>query len=280
MPLPYRTTRVGLPSGPPLFFLTHRSSGTLLLAMLVVLASACASVPKTVFAMNTTDPRDAWAQLLSTRRGFDGLKSFARIRVNEGDRARSFNARIGLDRRGTLQIEGLTPLGTKAFTLHANGRDVTFINDLDKTFWSGDLEVLSRLMKVPVAGLQARELGMLLVGLPAGTDSIFDMSGNAEAGEVKIEHGPYRYSVAGAGFSDAVAVQGDQRIVFRYATPRYPAADVTVLSTTLVDGSGRLTEHLSVTHNEVVKAPEILSLPRMGKEYREGSPPAALPTEG
>ena len=256
-----------------------RTFSVLLLTLVVALASGCATVPKTVFAMNTTDPRDAWAQLLSTRRGFDGLKSYARIRVNEGDRTRSFNARIGLDRRGTLQIEGLTPLGTRAFALQANGRSVTFINDLEKTWWTGDLEVVSRLMRVPVASLEARDLGMLLFGLPAGTDSIFDMGGNAEAGLVTVEHGLYRYSVGGAGFADAVAVQGDQRIVFRYPMPRYPAADVTVLSTTLVGGSGKLAEHLSITHNEVEKAPEIIAQPVIDKDYRAGQPPVALPAE-
>ncbi len=257
-----------------------RRTGIALTALICLyLIASCATVPKTIFPMGTTDPRDAWAQLLSTRRGFDGVRSFARMRVNEGDRARSFNARIALDRRGTLQIEGLTPIGTKAFTLHASGRAVTFVNDLDRTYWTGDLEVLSRLMRLPVAELQARDLGMLLMGLPAGTDSMFDMQGNAESGQFKVEHGPFRYTVAGAGFEDAVAVQGDQRIVFRYAPPRYPAAAVTILSTTLVNGTGNLTEHLSVVHNEVVKAPEILSAPAIEPGYRPGQPPAALPLE-
>lgn len=247
---------------------------------LLFLLAGCATVPKTIFPMGTTDPRDAWAQLLSTRRGFDGVRSFARMRINEGESSRSFNARISVDRRGTLQIEGLTPIGTKAFTLHASGRAVTFVNDLDRTYWSGGLDVLSRLMRLPVADLDSRDLGMLLIGLPAGTDSVFDMQGNAESGQFEIVHGLFRYSVAGAGFEDAVAVQGDQRIVFRYAPPRYPAAAVTVLSTTLVNGTGNLTEHLSVTHNEVVKATEILSAPAIEPGYRQGQPPAALPTEG
>ncbi len=168
---------------------------------------------------------------------------------------------------------------SKAFTLQARGRAVTFVNDLEKTYWSGDLEVLSRLMRLPVAGLEARDLGMLLIGLPAGTESIFDMQGDADSGLLQVEHGPFRYSVAGAGFVETVAVQGDDRIVFRYAPARYPAAAVTILSTTLVNGTGKLTEHLSVTHNEVVKAPEILEEPKIQTGYQPGQPPAVLPTE-
>ena len=114
----------------------------------------------------------------------------------------SFRAQLQIDNSNRMLLTAYTPLGTTAIRLYADASEVTFINDLEGTWWHG------------TAADFASSFGFF------GTTSPYSMAlliaGLAPEGPT--------YDYAAAGVSHATV--GD--VVVTYDPPSYPPKHITI----------------------------------------------------
>jgi hypothetical protein len=66
------------------------------------------------------------------------IRELMRVRASRGARTDSFKAQLLFEpKAGRVELTAYTPLGTSAMTLYADGDQVTFLNHLDRTQWTG-----------------------------------------------------------------------------------------------------------------------------------------------
>ncbi|HEX7191681.1 MAG TPA: hypothetical protein VF381_08930 [Thermoanaerobaculia bacterium] len=66
------------------------------------------------------------------------VRELMRVRARHGERTESFKAQLLVEpKRSRVELTAYTPLGTSAATLYAEGDNVTFLNHIAQTQWSG-----------------------------------------------------------------------------------------------------------------------------------------------
>jgi len=155
-----------------------------------------------VAPLTSTSPADAARQLTARRAQLTGERSLLRIRATNGDRSQSFRAQLQIDNSNRMLLTAYTPLGTTAIRLYADASEVTFINDLEGTWWHGPAADFANSFGF-FGTTSPYSMSLLIAGLPA--------------------EGP-TYDYAAAGLSRANV--GD--VVVTYDPPSYPPKHVTI----------------------------------------------------
>lgn len=156
-----------------------------------------------VAPLTSTSPADAARQLTARRAQLTGERSLLRIRATNGDRSQSFRAQLQIDNSNRMLLTAYTPLGTTAIRLYADASEVTFINDLEGTWWHGSASDFASSFGF-FGTTSPYSMSLLIAGLPA-------------EGAITYDHGP-------AGLSRANV--GD--VVVTYDPPSYPPTHVTI----------------------------------------------------
>lgn len=177
---------------------------------LAALLAACrttrpAGEEKPVAPLTSTSPAGASRQLALRRSELTSARSLLRIRATNGDRSQSFRAQLQVDGTGRMLLTAYTPLGTTAMRLYAAGPEVTFINDLESTWWRGSAADFASAFGF-FGETPPSAMALLICGLPA--------EGNGIA-----------YDYAAAGLSRATV--GD--VVVAFEPPSYPPQHVTIV---------------------------------------------------
>ncbi|MEA2327977.1 MAG: hypothetical protein QOE68_2936, partial [Thermoanaerobaculia bacterium] len=148
-------------------------------------------------------PTDAARQLTARRAQLTGERSLLRIRATNGDRSQSFRAQLQIDSSNRMLLTAYTPLGTTAIRLYADASEVTFINDLEGTWWHGAAADFANSFGF-FGRTSPYSMALLIAGLPAD--------------------GP-TYDYAAAGLSRAKV--GD--VIVTYDPPSYPPQRVAIV---------------------------------------------------
>jgi hypothetical protein len=177
--------------------------------LLIALLAACrttrpAGEETPVAPLTSTSTSDAARQLTARRAQLTGERSLLRIRATNGDRSQSFRAQLQIDNSNRMLLTAYTPLGTTAVRLYADASEVTFINDLEGSWWHGSAAEFSRSFGF-FGTTSPYSMALLIIGLPA--------------------EGPMTYDYAAAGLSRANI--GD--VVVTYDPPSYPPKHVTIV---------------------------------------------------
>jgi hypothetical protein len=177
------------------------------IVLLVALVAACrtarpAGEETPVAPLTSTSLADAARQLTARRAQFTGERSLLRIRATNGDRSQSFRAQLQIDNSNRMLLTAYTPLGTTAIRLYADASEVTFINDLEGTWWHGSADDFASSFGF-FGAASPYSMALLIAGLPP--------------------EGP-TYSYAAAGLSRATI--GD--VVVMYDPPSYPPTHITI----------------------------------------------------
>jgi hypothetical protein len=157
-----------------------------------------------VAPLTSASPTDAARQLTARRAQLTGQRSLLRIRATNGERSQSFRAQLQIDDSNRMLLTAYTPLGTTAIRLYADASEVTFINDLEGTWWHGTAAEFANSFGF-FGTASPYSMALLIAGLPA--------------------EGPMTYDYAAAGLSRATA--GDA--VVTYDPPSYPPKHVTIV---------------------------------------------------
>jgi hypothetical protein len=178
------------------------------LVLLIALLAACrttrpAGEETPVAPLTSTSPADAARQLTARRAQLIGERSLLRIRATNGDRSQSFRAQLQIDSSSRMLLTAYTPLGTTAIRLFADASEVTFINDLEGTWWHGSPSDFASSFGF-FGSTSPYSMALLIAGLPA--DGL-------------------TYDYAAAGLSRAKV--GD--VVITYDPPSYPPQHVTIV---------------------------------------------------
>jgi len=103
-----------------------RSAVNLLLAFLLLGCASTRSVGEAPFVAGT--PLDQ----------VHAVRELMRVRATHGERTESFKAQLLVEPKANrVELTAYTPLGTSAMTLYAEGDQVTFLNHIAQTQWSG-----------------------------------------------------------------------------------------------------------------------------------------------
>jgi hypothetical protein len=176
--------------------------------LLIALLAACrtarpAGEETAVAPLTSTSATDAARQLTARRVQLTGERSLLRIRATNGDRSQSFRAQLQIDNSNRMLLTAYTPLGTTAIRLYADAAEVTFINDLEGTWWHGTAADFANSFGF-FGRTSPYSMALLIAGLPAD--------------------GP-TYDYAAAGLSRTTI--GD--VVVKYDPPSYPPTHVTIV---------------------------------------------------
>ncbi len=182
--------------------------------------------------------RSELATRLST---FPGERSLLRIRTIAGDRTQSFRAQLQIDRQHRMLLTAYTPLGTTALRIYSEGDSVTFLNDLQSTWWTGSAAEMARTFPF-FASVEPSNMGLILLGLAPADPST-------------------QYEVGGSGLRSARV--GEATVSFDPAV--YPPQHVSVNTS-----AGRL----EMEHLESLLSPGSVEMPEVPKTYRCCVPPA------
>jgi hypothetical protein len=177
-------------------------------AMAAVLAGCRTTRPAgeetPVAPLTSNSPTDTARQLTARRTQLTGERSLLRIRATNGDRSQSFRAQLQIDNSNRMLLTAYTPLGTTAIRLYADASEVTFINDLEGTWWHGTAADFANSFGF-FGTTSPYSMALLIAGLPA--------------------EGPITYDYAAAGLSRANV--GDVAVM--YDPPSYPPKNVTIV---------------------------------------------------
>ncbi|MEA2344882.1 MAG: hypothetical protein QOF63_3051 [Thermoanaerobaculia bacterium] len=179
-----------------------------LLALATILAGCRTTRPAgeetPVAPLTSNSPADAARQLAARRAQLTGERSLLRIRATNGDRSQSFRAQLQIDNSNRMLLTAYTPLGTTAIRLYADASEVTFINDLEGSWWHGTAADFSNSFGF-FGTTSPYSMALLIAGLPA--------------------EGPITYDYDATGLSRANV--GD--VAVTYDPPSYPPKNVTIV---------------------------------------------------
>jgi hypothetical protein len=180
------------------------------IALLLIVTQSCATgrPSGTPVAPLTATTREATiAELASRRANFRGMKSLMRVRATHNGQTQSFRAQLSVHDAKRMELIAYSPVGTKAFSMKANGFAITT-----------DPPVPPESFAFLTEEIAPAEWGMLILGIPPRDEPA------------------YQYEAGGL----TRAVHGDVEAVFD--PPSFPAKHVVVTR-----GSDRVEiEHLEV----------------------------------
>jgi len=149
-----------------------------------------------VAPLTSTSPADAARQLAARRAQLTGERSLLRIRATNGDRSQSFRAQLQIDHNNRMLLTAYTPLGTTAIRLYADASEVTFINDLEGTWWHGTAADFANSFGF-FGTTSPYSMALLIAGLPAEGPITFDYAAaglsRANVGDVAVTYDPPSY---------------------------------------------------------------------------------------
>jgi hypothetical protein len=220
-----------------------------------------------------------WQELLARRAQFTGAQSFLRVRVSAGGRVQSFRARLSVDYdggdvNGRMQLDVLTPIGTTAVTIYADGDRLTFINHLQRTWWQGSAAEVAHTIGFFAASTRPADFAMLLLGLPAATAGAATPNGvpcasgicRAVPGALVMAAGSLTYEIVPGGFNRVAAVGSGELVLATFTPPGYPPSKLIVEHYTATG----LRERLDLEHLEVMATAEPLTAPEIPEGYQGG----------
>jgi hypothetical protein len=158
-----------------------------------------------VAPLTATSADDAARQLAARRAQLTSERILLHIRATKGEHVQSFRAQLQVDGQGRMLLTAYTPLGTTAVRLHASGDEVTFINDLEDTWWHGSSAEFASTFGF-FGATPPSAMALLMAGLPAEEKTI-----------------TYDYAASGI----ARATVGD--VVVTFTPPAYPAKNVLIV---------------------------------------------------
>src|SRR5229473_3433785 len=157
-----------------------------------------------VVPLASTSASDAARQLAARRVQLTSERILLRIRATNGERSQSFRAQLQVG-GGRMLLAVYTPVGTGAIRLYAAGDQVTFINDLEDTWWHGSAAEFASTFGF-FGATPPSAMALLIAGLPAEDNAI-----------------AYDYAAGGL----ARASVGD--VVVTFEPPSYPPKHVTIV---------------------------------------------------
>ena len=176
------------------------SAAALILA--VLLASTSVSCRSTVPGVSIAPLRaatgeEALAQLRRRAAAFSGARSLMRVRATINGRTQSFRAQLVIPDRRSMELIAYTPVGTTAATITASGDQIRFVNHVDSSAWEGSPEDLARSLSIYATDLLPSEMAMLLIGLPARDDVLYQTAPtglrSAAAADVTVQFDPPQF---------------------------------------------------------------------------------------
>jgi len=187
-----------------------------------------------VAPLTSTSPSDAAGQLAARRARLTGERILMRIRVTKGEHSLAFRAQLQVG-GGRMLLTAYTPIGTTAVKIYAAGDEVTFVNDIEGTWWHGSSAEFASTFGF-FGATPPSAMALLIAGLPA--------EGNAIA---------YEYEPGGL----ARASVGD--VVVTFDPPSYPPKNVTIV---------RGAQKLEIETLESAMTTAVIARPEPPKSYR------------
>lgn len=169
---------------------------------------------------------EAWSELANRASAFAGARAFARAVAVSGEQRRSVRLTLVIRADGSFEVDVLTPVGTRAAALSVRDREVILRDSGQRR----PIAELGKLTGLSLGNRNAREIAMLLLGLPAHDHAEADRGG-AEPLVVRAQGVDYE-----VGNRGLVQVRDGQTVI-RYDPPVFPPSKVQVLS-----GSGQFFE--------------------------------------
>jgi hypothetical protein len=183
--------------------------------LLIALLAACrtarpAGEETPVAPLTSTSPADAARQLTARRAQLTGERSLLRIRATNGDRSQSFRAQLQIDSSNRMLLTAYTPLGTTAIRLYADASEVTFINDLEGTWWHGTAADFASSFGF-FGRTSPYSMALLIDGLPVDGSITYDYAAaglaRANVGDVAVTYDPPSYPP-----KNVTIVRGSQKL--------------------------------------------------------------------
>ena len=128
-----------------------------------------AGVP--VQPVTASSAQAALDELFARRAAFTGARSLMQVRATHNGQTQSFRALLTVDASNRMQLVALTPLSTPAATIYAGDGQVTFLNDIEGTYWRGSASDFSRSFGF-FGALSPADMAILLMGLPPSREGI------------------------------------------------------------------------------------------------------------
>jgi hypothetical protein len=147
--------------------------------------------------LTSTSANDAARQLAERRAQLTSQRSLLMIRATTPGQSLSLRAQLQIDNGGRMLLTAYTPFGTNAIRLYAEGNEVTFVNDIEGTWWRGGVAEFGRSFGF-FGSASPSSIGLLLMGLPAGgRDFTYEYAATglkrANAGDVAAVYDPPSY---------------------------------------------------------------------------------------
>jgi len=144
-----------------------------------------------------TDAPSAQRELAERRAQLRTERSLVRIRATNGSQSQSFRAQLQVDGSGRMLLTAYTPLGTNAIRLYTAGDEVTFVNDLEGTWWHGSAGDFAGSFGF-FGNTSPHTIALLMIGLPGAGNNVLYQYGpsgiaNATAGDVLVDFSPPIY---------------------------------------------------------------------------------------
>jgi hypothetical protein len=174
---------------------------TIIILALAALLAGCrttrpAGEETAIVPLTSTSPLDAARQLAARRAQLTGQRSLLRIRATSGDRSQSFRAQLQIDSANRMLLSAYTPLGTTAIRLYADQSEVTFINDLEGTWWHGTPSDFAGGFGF-FGTSSPYSMALLIAGLPGDGSITYDYAAaglaRANIGDVAVTYEPPSY---------------------------------------------------------------------------------------
>jgi hypothetical protein len=239
--------------------LTGRPRATRLILLAAVLTTlvSCATGVRYGALPPVATAEQRWQSLQELGAAIETLSAHSRFRLTSAEGARTFSSRMSIDRAGRFELIAFTPAGTAAATLFVDGRNVIFIDQMQRAYWQGstaELEGLSPFLAL-FATIEPAQLGRLLFGLPArtGTAPCRYLDGSA-AGSC-ISDGVFDYQVTPEGL---VTARGPD-FGIAWQPPVVPPDRLTI-----VVGS----QQFEIAHLDVIEERRTLRPPVIGSDLR------------
>jgi hypothetical protein len=139
---------------------------------------------------------DAARQLAQRRAQLTSQRALLMIRATNAGNTLSLRAQLQIDNGGRMLLTAYTPFGTNAIRLYAEGNDVTFVNDIEGTWWHGGVAEFGRSFGF-FGSASPSSIGLLLMGLPASGGFTYEYATTglkrASAGDVAVTYDPPSY---------------------------------------------------------------------------------------